>query len=52
MRDGVQMVRCFGSFKAFRQNCHLWSDGEELGAIDSFKPPNGWLAKKWAGGRA
>jgi hypothetical protein len=52
MRDGVQTVRCFGSFKAFRQNCHLWSDGKELEHMDRCRPPAGFLPKKWTGGRA
>lgn len=30
MRAGVQMVRCFGNLKPFRQGCPSWSDGKDL----------------------
>lgn len=38
MRQGCQMVRCFGSLKPFRQNCSSWSDGKELEYMLQFAP--------------
>lgn len=49
---GKLKVRCIGSLKDVRTGCPSFSDGKELEYMGRFKPPEGWQAKKWAGGRA
>lgn len=49
---GRLKVRCLGSLKDARTGCPSFSDGKELEYMEQFKPPEGWQAKKWAGGRA
>jgi hypothetical protein len=46
------MVRCLCSLKEVRDGCPSFSDGKELEYMDQFKPPAGFVPKKWAGGRA
>jgi hypothetical protein len=47
---GKLKVRCFCTLKDVREGCPSWSDGKELEYMASFAPPDGWQAKKWAGG--
>jgi hypothetical protein len=46
---GVQKVRCMGTLRDFRTGCSSWSDGKELEYMDQFKPPAGFVPKKWRG---
>lgn len=49
---GKQKVRCMGALKDARTGCPSWSDGKELEYMELFRPPAGFVPKKWAGGRA
>jgi hypothetical protein len=49
---GKLKVHCFGKLKDARENCPSYSDGKELEYMKQFKPPAGFVPKKWAGGRA
>ncbi|MCK9570810.1 hypothetical protein M0R72_17810 [Candidatus Pacearchaeota archaeon] len=46
---GKLKVRCFCALKDVREGCPSFSDGTELKAMEQFKPPEGWQAKKWRG---
>jgi hypothetical protein len=46
-------VRCIDRHKEIPKNgCSCWSDGKELEFMASIAPPAGFVAKKYAGGRA
>ena len=46
-------VACMGQLKEIpAKGCSCWSDGKDLEAMQQFGPPEGYLPKKWAGGRA
>jgi len=47
---GKLKVRCFTALKDVREGCPSFSDGKELEYMEQFKPPGGFVPKKWAGG--
>jgi hypothetical protein len=49
---GKLMVRCLCSLKEVRDDCPSFSDGKDMEYLASYAPPEGFQAKKWAGGRA
>ena len=46
---GKRKVRCFCSLKDAREGCSSWSDGKELEYMELFRPPEGFVPKKWRG---
>jgi hypothetical protein len=46
---GKLKVKCLGTLRDARTGCSSWSDGKELEYLDSFRPPPGFVPKKWRG---